>query len=290
MLPVAALADELPARRRGRRAVVRSRLHARGDRDDRDGGEAALRAAVRSSSSPTPTTTTSAGSRTSRTRRSLRERAPRRRSGTAARRPDSRAAGRSGESSGRPSCGSTASWRAGDVDLGTFRVAVIDAASHGREGLAYVLLEQGILLPGDNLSAITIPLLAGSLARAREATERLLAALDRYTLRHVVPGHGPVLTPERGAADRRAGSALPRAAGRRRARGGKRGPQPGVRGRCTSTRSSRRGRARPTSRSTASTAGTRVSRCASRDRGVASALRSRPARRSRAPRRRAARV
>ena len=85
---------------------------------------------------------------------------------------------------------------AGDVDLGSFRVAVIDAPSHGREGLGYVLLEQGILLPGDNLSAITIPLLAGSLARAREAAGRLLAALDRYTLRHVVPGHGPVLAPE----------------------------------------------------------------------------------------------
>jgi glyoxylase-like metal-dependent hydrolase (beta-lactamase superfamily II) len=85
---------------------------------------------------------------------------------------------------------------AGEVDFGSFRVAVIDAPSHGREGLGYVLLEQGILLPGDNLSAITIPLLAGSLARAREAAERLLAALDRYTLRHVVPGHGPVLAPE----------------------------------------------------------------------------------------------
>jgi len=85
---------------------------------------------------------------------------------------------------------------AGEVDLGSFRVAVIDTPSHGREGLGYVLLEQGILLPGDNLSAITIPLLAGSLARAREAAERLLGALDRYALRHVVPGHGPVLAPE----------------------------------------------------------------------------------------------
>jgi hydroxyacylglutathione hydrolase len=85
---------------------------------------------------------------------------------------------------------------AGEVDLGAFRVAMIDAPSHGREGLAYVLLEQGILLPGDNLSAITIPLVAGSLARAREAAERLLDALDRYALRHVVPGHGPVLAPE----------------------------------------------------------------------------------------------
>jgi hydroxyacylglutathione hydrolase len=85
---------------------------------------------------------------------------------------------------------------AGEIDLGPFRVDVIDAASHGREGLGYVLLEQGILLPGDNLSAITIPLLAGSLARAREAAQRLLGALDGYALRHVVPGHGPVLSPE----------------------------------------------------------------------------------------------
>jgi glyoxylase-like metal-dependent hydrolase (beta-lactamase superfamily II) len=84
---------------------------------------------------------------------------------------------------------------AGELDLGSFRVAVIDAASHGREGVSYVLLEQGILLPGDNLSSITIPLLAGSLARAREATERLLDALGRHSLRHVVPGHGPVLSP-----------------------------------------------------------------------------------------------
>jgi hydroxyacylglutathione hydrolase len=81
-----------------------------------------------------------------------------------------------------------------ELELGAFRVAVVDGASHGREGVGYVLLEQGVLLPGDNLSAITYPLVGGSLARAREATERLLEALERYPLRHVVPGHGPVLT------------------------------------------------------------------------------------------------
>jgi glyoxylase-like metal-dependent hydrolase (beta-lactamase superfamily II) len=85
---------------------------------------------------------------------------------------------------------------AGELAVGSFRIAVIDAASHGREGLGYVLLEQGILLPGDNLSGITIPLLAGSLPRARRSTERLLEALDRNALRFVVPGHGPVLSPE----------------------------------------------------------------------------------------------
>lgn len=85
---------------------------------------------------------------------------------------------------------------AGEVELGAFRVVAIDAPSHGREGLGYVLLEQGILLPGDSLSAITIPLLGGSLARARVAAERLLETLDRFVLRHLVPGHGPVLAPE----------------------------------------------------------------------------------------------
>jgi glyoxylase-like metal-dependent hydrolase (beta-lactamase superfamily II) len=84
---------------------------------------------------------------------------------------------------------------AGELQLGAFRVVAVDAPSHGREGLAYVLPEQGILLPGDSLSAITIPLLAGSLARARVSAARLLETLDRYALRHVVPGHGPVLAP-----------------------------------------------------------------------------------------------
>jgi glyoxylase-like metal-dependent hydrolase (beta-lactamase superfamily II) len=85
---------------------------------------------------------------------------------------------------------------ADELELGAFKIAVIDTPSHGREGVGFVLPDQGILLPGDNLSAITIPLLAGSLARACEATARLLGTLDRYALRHVVPGHGPVLSPE----------------------------------------------------------------------------------------------
>jgi hydroxyacylglutathione hydrolase len=85
----------------------------------------------------------------------------------------------------------------GELELGSFRVAAIDCPSHGREGLGYVLLDQGVLLPGDNVSAITIPLLAGSLHRALVAAEGLLAVLDRYELRHVVPGQGPPLAPER---------------------------------------------------------------------------------------------
>jgi cyclase len=81
-----------------------------------------------------------------------------------------------------------------ELDCGPFRVATLDAPSHGREGFAFALLEQGILLPGDHLSAITYPLLAGSLERTAAAQEQLLQALDRYQPRWVVPGHGPALT------------------------------------------------------------------------------------------------
>jgi glyoxylase-like metal-dependent hydrolase (beta-lactamase superfamily II) len=83
---------------------------------------------------------------------------------------------------------------------GAFRIAALEAPSHGREGLAFVLLDQGILLPGDHLSAITYPLVAGSVARTAAADEQLLEALDRFAPRWVVPGHGPALT----AADARA--------------------------------------------------------------------------------------
>ena len=82
-----------------------------------------------------------------------------------------------------------------DVELGAFRVATIAAPSHGREGLAYVLREQGVLFPGDHLSPTTIPLVAGSLDRTIAATEALLAAIAEHELRWVVPGHGPALSP-----------------------------------------------------------------------------------------------
>lgn len=77
---------------------------------------------------------------------------------------------------------------------GAFRVVALDAPSHGREGFAFALPDQGVLLPGDHLSAITYPLLAGSSRRAAAACESLIEALDRFQPRWVVPGHGPALS------------------------------------------------------------------------------------------------
>jgi glyoxylase-like metal-dependent hydrolase (beta-lactamase superfamily II) len=81
------------------------------------------------------------------------------------------------------------------LELGPFRVESIEARGHVGDGRAWVLLEQGILLPGDYLSAMTYPFVLDSLARAATAIERLLAAIERHALRWVVPGHGPALTP-----------------------------------------------------------------------------------------------
>ena len=87
-----------------------------------------------------------------------------------------------------------------ELRLGAFRARTIEARGHARDGRAYVLLDQGVLLPGDYLSAMTYPFLVDSLRRYREANARLLAALAEHDLRWVVPGHGPALTPARAKA------------------------------------------------------------------------------------------
>jgi glyoxylase-like metal-dependent hydrolase (beta-lactamase superfamily II) len=79
--------------------------------------------------------------------------------------------------------------------VGPWTVETIAAPSHGREGAAFAVLGAGVLLAGDHLSAITIPLLVG-LASAIEANRRLLDAFERLDLRLVVPGHGRAHMPD----------------------------------------------------------------------------------------------
>jgi hydroxyacylglutathione hydrolase len=83
----------------------------------------------------------------------------------------------------------------GEHVLGRFRVEAVEASGHTQDGLAFVLREQGILFPGDYLSAMTYPFVTGSLAAARATYERLLGLLETADLRWVVPGHGPALDP-----------------------------------------------------------------------------------------------
>jgi hydroxyacylglutathione hydrolase len=112
---------------------------------------------------------------------------------------------------------------AGELRCGAFRVEAFEAPSHGREGLAFVLRDQGILCPGDHLSAITYPLVAESVERTAVATEGLLEVLDRHELRWVVPGHGAALEPDEaravGEADLAYLTALREAAGEAAAEG-----------------------------------------------------------------------
>jgi hydroxyacylglutathione hydrolase len=81
------------------------------------------------------------------------------------------------------------------IDAGPFRLAAVEARGHVADGIAWVLLDQGVLLPGDYLSTMTYPFVLDSVKRARATVARLLAALGEHDLRWVIPGHGPALTP-----------------------------------------------------------------------------------------------
>lgn len=88
----------------------------------------------------------------------------------------------------------------GSFECGGFPVQALEATGHTADGLAYVLVDQGVLIPGDYLSAMTYPFVLGRLDHAIATVRRLLDALARLDLRLVVPGHGPVLTPREAAA------------------------------------------------------------------------------------------
>jgi glyoxylase-like metal-dependent hydrolase (beta-lactamase superfamily II) len=76
---------------------------------------------------------------------------------------------------------------------GPFHVAAIDARGHKRDGLAFVLIDLGVLLPGDYMSLTTFPFAAFSVAEAVRTLERLLSAMDEYRVEWIIPGHGPPL-------------------------------------------------------------------------------------------------
>jgi glyoxylase-like metal-dependent hydrolase (beta-lactamase superfamily II) len=90
---------------------------------------------------------------------------------------------------------------AGEVfTLGVFTVRALAAEGHTPDGLAYVLSDLELLLPGDYISASSYPFLTASLSGAIGTYERLLAELACSPIRWVVPGHGPFL--DRGEATR----------------------------------------------------------------------------------------
>jgi glyoxylase-like metal-dependent hydrolase (beta-lactamase superfamily II) len=111
----------------------------------------------------------------------------------------------------------------GLFECGSFTVEAIDASGHTADGLAYVLVDQGVLLPGDYLSDMTYPFVLGGLEETIASTRRLLDFLEQRDLRHVIPGHGRVLTPaeaaEIGEADLAYLEALAQAIGEARADG-----------------------------------------------------------------------
>jgi glyoxylase-like metal-dependent hydrolase (beta-lactamase superfamily II) len=73
----------------------------------------------------------------------------------------------------------------------------VPADGHAADGTAFLAADLGLLLPGDYLTEVEIPLVSqtGSPEAYLATLERLAPLLDEVAV--VVPGHGPPLTPER---------------------------------------------------------------------------------------------
>jgi hydroxyacylglutathione hydrolase len=79
------------------------------------------------------------------------------------------------------------------VQCGAHRVAAIPTPGHSDDGAAFVILERGLLLPGDYVSEVCSPIVLGSVRSALASCERLLQTMNEHSISTVVPGHGPPL-------------------------------------------------------------------------------------------------
>jgi glyoxylase-like metal-dependent hydrolase (beta-lactamase superfamily II) len=85
----------------------------------------------------------------------------------------------------------------GHCAVGAQELELLPAQGHTGDGMAIVIPWAGVLVAGDYLSAVEIPSLGegGTVAAYLATLERLDGLLPR--VEHVVPGHGPILGPER---------------------------------------------------------------------------------------------
>jgi glyoxylase-like metal-dependent hydrolase (beta-lactamase superfamily II) len=85
----------------------------------------------------------------------------------------------------------------GGCEIGPHELALHPAAGHTADGMAVWIDWASVLLAGDYLSAVEIPVLGeqGSIAPYIATLERLRPLVDSAD--HIVPGHGPILDRER---------------------------------------------------------------------------------------------
>jgi glyoxylase-like metal-dependent hydrolase (beta-lactamase superfamily II) len=88
----------------------------------------------------------------------------------------------------------------GRLDIGELELELHGADGHTGDGMAVFAAWAGVLVCGDYLSPLELPTLGegGSVAAYLATLDRLADLVGRA--QHVVPGHGPVLDPERAAA------------------------------------------------------------------------------------------
>ncbi|HXD54129.1 MAG TPA: MBL fold metallo-hydrolase [Solirubrobacteraceae bacterium] len=87
----------------------------------------------------------------------------------------------------------------GHLEIGEQSLELHATGGHTPDGMAILAPWAGVLIAGDYLSAVEIPMLnpGGEVDGYLATLERLRLLLSR--VEHVVPGHGPILGPERAA-------------------------------------------------------------------------------------------
>ncbi len=85
----------------------------------------------------------------------------------------------------------------GSCEIGSHELALHPAAGHTSDGMAVWVGWAGVLIAGDYLSSVEIPVLGagGSIDAYRDTLERLRPLVS--SAEHVVPGHGPILDSQR---------------------------------------------------------------------------------------------
>lgn len=88
----------------------------------------------------------------------------------------------------------------GECEIGSHELALYPAEGHTADGMAVWIGWAGVLVVGDYLSSVEIPVIGdgGSIDAYQETLERLRLLVAPAT--HVVPGHGPILDPTRAIA------------------------------------------------------------------------------------------
>ena len=78
------------------------------------------------------------------------------------------------------------------IDLAGEPARAIWTPGHTEDAMALILVERGVMIAGDLLSALEFPFVYHSVRAYRQTLDRVANLIDEHAVRCVIPGHGPI--------------------------------------------------------------------------------------------------